>query len=175
MPEFVLSRLNVLWESIAREIAADPFAIGSDPESYLARWQRGVGIADEAIDRTTFVERLIRPAYAQGLARSLRAGGAEVRLYGRGWALIEEFAGASSGEIRSREDLERAVETCAALVHVWPENHKHPIDAMGRAVLRRPTQGPPRWLNQARRLARGEGTAQATGETISAALIRRLA
>jgi hypothetical protein len=142
MPEFVLSSLNVLWESIAREIAADPFVVGSDVEEYLTRWQKGVGIADEAIDRGLFIERLIRPAYVQGVVRGLLSGGAggtggaEVTLYGRGWGEIEEFAARSAGEIASRAALEQAVEACAMLAHVWPEAGRHPLEAMGRPVLR---------------------------------------
>jgi len=174
MPEFVLSSLNVLWESIAREIAAEPFAVETDTQSYLTRWQHGVGIADQAIDRATFIDRLIRPAYAQSLARSLLAAGVSVHLYGRGWGEIEEFAAHSSGEIRTRQDLERAVETCAALVHVWPHAHKHPMEAMGRPILRRGTQGARRWLQEARRLARGETRPPAPGDEISAPLIRNL-
>jgi hypothetical protein len=174
MPDFVLSSLNVLWESITRQIAEDPFAVGTDVEAYLTRWQRGVGIADEAIDRRTFIEHLIRPAYAQALVRLLTASGLEVKLYGRGWGQIEEFASRSAGDIASRQELERAVETSAALVHVGPEGEAHAIRAMGRAVLGR-NKSKDAWLREAAKLARGTAGAPAVaGPELSAELLRQV-
>jgi hypothetical protein len=178
-PENDLSSLNVLWESIARQIAEDPFAVGRDVEAYLTRWQRGVGIADEAIDRGVFVERLIRPAYAQGLVRLLSANGMDVKLYGRGWEQIEELAPRSAGEITCRSELERAVESSAALVHVWPEGEAHAVGAMGRAVLGRGASRQA-WLREAATLARGAvdatvaGAAGTTISELSADLLRQI-
>jgi hypothetical protein len=177
MPEFVLSSLNVLWESIVRQIAEDPFVVERDVEAYLIRWQRGVGIADEAIDRGLFIERLIRPAYAQGLVRLLMANGVETRLYGRGWGRIEEFSGKSAGEIATRQELERAAERSAALVHVRPEGETGAMRAMGRAVLGRGANKEA-WLREAVRLARepagAAGMAKAKGTELSAGVIRQM-
>ena len=70
----------------------------------------------------TFVHRLILPAYQQALARWLIDGGIAVRLFGRGWDELEEFASHHAGEIPDRAALCRAVEASTALVHVWPGN-----------------------------------------------------
>jgi hypothetical protein len=173
MPEFGLSSHKVLWESIAREIAQDPFAVGQDPAAYLARWLSGVGIAQETVDRAVFLQQLIQPAYEQGLVRWLIAAGVTLRLFGGGWGAIEEFAAHHAGEIGDRAQLAKAVGSCAALVHVWPTNAAHPIDAAGRPVLRRGSKGKAMWLTEAKRLAKGEGRiGPAEGPEMSADAIR---
>jgi len=58
--------------------------------------------------------------------------------------------------VTTREELHAAVQSCAALVHVWPANWAHPIESAGRPVLRRGAKERELWLAEARRLARGE-------------------
>jgi hypothetical protein len=176
MSEFGLSSHKVLWESIAREIAQDPFAVGQDPAAYLARWLSAVGIAGETVDRALFLQQLIQPAYEQGLVRWLIAAGVELRLFGSGWGAIDEFAAHHAGEICDRAQLAKAVDSCAALVHVWPASATHPIEAAGRPVLRRGSKGKAMWLTEAKRLARGEGrTGPVEWPEMSANVIRRAA
>jgi hypothetical protein len=173
MPEFGLSSHKVLWESIAREIAQDPFALGQDPAAYLARWLTGVGIAEETVDRALFLQQLIQPAYEQALVRWLLAAGVELRLFGSGWGAIDEFSAHHAGEICDRVQLAKAVDSCAALVHVWPTNAAHPIEAAGRPVLRRGSKEKAMWLTEAKRLAKGEGRfASAEAPELSAEMIR---
>jgi len=175
-PAFELSSQNILWESICREIADDPFVIGADVRAYLSHWLNRVGIAEETVDRAAFVHRLILPAYQQGLARWLIDANIDLRLIGRGWDALEEFAPHHAGEVTDRAALRRAIESSTALVHVWPANGAHPIDAVGRPVLRRASRTRELWLAEAKRLARGQGRA-ATCNTppLSADIIRRVA
>jgi hypothetical protein len=175
-PDFELSSQNILWESIRREIAADPFGVGADVEAYLALWLTRVGIGDEAVDRAAFIQRLILPAYQQGLARWLMEAGVPVRLFGRGWDVVDGFAACHAGEITDRAGLRRAIQCSAALVHVWPGNGVHPIDATGRPVLRRASKTRELWTAEAKRMSKGEGRAPAAGgPELSAGLIRRAA
>src|SRR5439155_21296842 len=117
----------------------------------------GVGIAQETVDRTLFLQRLIQPAYEQGLVRWLIAAGVQLRLFGSGWGEIDEFSAHHAGEIGDRAELIAAVDSCAALVDIWPANAAHPIYVAGRPVLRRGSKSKAMWLSEATRLAKGEG------------------
>ena len=46
------------------------------------------------------------------------------------------------------------MEGCAALVHVWPAAWVHPIEAMGRAVLKRGSKSKEMWIGEAKRIGR---------------------
>lgn len=155
-PEFELSSHKILWETIERELSDDPFAVGDDAGAYLAKWLKRVGISGESLDARLFVERLIVPAYQQALVRWLLGAGVDVKLFGRGWDTIAGLAGRHAGEVRDRASLAAAVDACAALVHVWPVAGAHAVDAAGRPVLRRAGKGREQWLNEAKRLSRGE-------------------
>jgi hypothetical protein len=157
LPEFTLTSQKILWESIARELSDDPFAAGLDAGAYLSRWLRHASIGEETVDRALFIDWLIMPAYQQGLARWLMKAGLDVKLFGSGWGEIEEFAGRHAGEIRNRDELAVAIDACAALVHAWPAAWVHPIEALGRPVLKRGSKTRESWLTEAKRLARGEG------------------
>jgi hypothetical protein len=173
-PEFELSSHRVLWDSIALELSRDPFAAGLDAQAYLSKWLRGTKIAPESLDQPKFIDRLIVPAYQQGLVRWLIEAGIDIRLIGRGWDQIDEFARHHKGAITTREELQEAVQSCAALVHVWPANWAHPIESAGLPVLRRGSKERDTWLAEARRLARGESHALTpTAPEISPDLLRR--
>jgi hypothetical protein len=176
-PTFELSSQNILWESIHREIADDPFALGADLAGYLNHWLARVGIAEETVDRAAFVQRLILPAYQQGLARWLIGAKVALRLFGRGWDAIEEFAPHHVGEITDRAALCQAIEASAAVVHVWPGNGAHPVDTVARPILRRASKTKELWLAEAKRLTRSESRSPTASNTppLSADLIRRAA
>ena len=172
LPTFPLSSHKILWESVARAIADDPFSVGPDASAYLDRWLGQTNIAPETIDRDAFVRRLIVPAFQQALAGALLAANLPTRLHGRGWSDIEEFQPHAAGPIQTRDDLHAAVAAARAIVHVAPEPHAHPIDATGRPVVRVSHKGKDLWLNEARRLARGEGRIPARNPAeLSAALL----
>ena len=175
MPEFDLSSHKILWETIARELSGDPFAAGDDAGAYLSRWLKRAGIAEEMADARLFVERLIVPAYQQGLVRWLIEEGLDVTLFGAGWDGIDAFAARHAGAVTDRVGLSAAADACAALVHVWPAAGAHPIEAMGLPVLRRGFKGREMWMNEARRLARGAGRGDAEpGPGMSAEVLRRV-
>jgi hypothetical protein len=173
-PEFELSSHKILWETIARELAGDPFAAGDDAGAYLAKWLKRAGIAGEGLDARLFVERLIVPTYQQGLVRWLLDAGLDVKVYGRGWDRIPMVAARHVGNVADRDSLSAAVEACGALVHVWPVAGAHGIDGAGRPVLRRGYKGKEQWLSEAKRLARGDArVGPERGDVLSAGVVRR--
>ena len=123
----------------------------------MSRWLTRAGIAPETVNARVFVDGLIVPAYQQGLARWLAEGGVDLKLFGRGWDQVEGLAARHAGGVVDRAALGAAAEACGALVHVWPRGGAHPIEALGRPVLRRSFKGREMWLAEAKRLARGEG------------------
>jgi hypothetical protein len=157
-PEFEFSSHRLLWDTILDQISADPFCVGFDAMAYLSRWCAKTGIELETVNTRLFVERLIVPAYQQGLAGLLAGAGIELRLWGRGWGRIDGLAGRHAGEIRDRAELRAAVAEAAALVHAWPAAWAHPIVATGKSVLRA-ASSKGEWLREARRFASG-GTAR---------------
>jgi hypothetical protein len=174
-PDFDLSSHRVLWEAIAEELSRDPFALDEDVAGYLARWASRAGVAEDTIDRPQFVEQLIVPAYQQGLARWLIAAGLLLKLFGRGWDVIEEFSANFAGEIPDSGALAAAVSSCRALVHVWPGGWAHPVDFAGRPVVRRRNFAKQQWLSEARRLAAGEARPAAdNAPALTSELIRGL-
>jgi hypothetical protein len=153
---------GMLWETIRRELSNCPEAVGSDAAAYLERQIRTYGVAEEGLDRALFIERLIRPAFAQAVTRSLIGAGLPLRVFGEGWSRLDEFAPHAAGPIPSRTELANAVATSRVLVHCWPERHAHPIEAAGRPLVR--TAGKPMrsMLNEAHEALR-RGTPNATG------------
>jgi hypothetical protein len=128
---------RVLWETIARELQHNPFALSDDAGAYLERHASSLDIAVRSLDLSRFTRDLILPAYAQGIARTLLNSHVPVKLFGCGWDQIAEFAANSAGPVTSREDLNAIIDQPVALLHVWPWLGAHPIDAMGKPVLRR--------------------------------------
>ena len=126
----------MLWETLRREIDEHPEAVGTDAGEYLERKIRTYGVAEEGLDRAIFIERLIRPAFAWAVARSLIGAGLRPQLFGEGSARLDEFAVHAGGPIRSREELTDAIAASRVLIHCWPERHAHPVEAAGRPVVR---------------------------------------
>ncbi len=133
--EFEYSSHKLLWELIAEELANDPFALGDDVEIYLASRMRRLEIADEGLDRPRFIDQLIVPAWQQGLARTLQNARVPLRLFGQGWEAIPDLASCWAGNVTSRHDLASAIASAAGLLHAWPVQVKHPIEATNRPIL----------------------------------------
>jgi hypothetical protein len=127
---------RLLWQQIAAELTADPFAAIDDPEGYLASRRRRAGIDDPAFDPRLFLHDLITPAVAQGLARVLLAAGVPLKLHGAGWAEIELLSGAATGAVTSRAALLSAVDSATLLIDPHPLGGPHSMHSMGRAVIR---------------------------------------
>lgn len=127
---------KLLWEMIADELLHDPFAIGDDVHGYLGRKSARLQIGDAGFDRTVFIERLIVPAWQQGLARLLVREALPVRIRGKGWERIEVLAPHAGGAVHSSLEFDSIVDGATALVHAWPSSGAHPINAVGRPVVR---------------------------------------
>ena len=149
---FEMSSHGLLWDTIASELSSDPFKVRQDAATYLSRWCARAGIDEQTLDRRAFIERLIVPAYQQGLARALLQAGIELRLHGRGWNELDELSHQHAGDIGDRAALRAAIHSAAALVHVWPMPWTHPIESAGRPVLQ-VTGSRDSWIQEARRLA----------------------
>jgi hypothetical protein len=154
---------GMLWETIRREIGERPEAVGSDARAYLDRQIETYGVAEEGLDRTLFIEQLIRPVFAQAVARFLIRVGLPLRLFGEGWSRLDEFAPHAAGPIRSRLELANAVAASRVLIHCWPERHAHPIDAVGRPVVRAAGKAMQPLVSEIREAARLRGKLRENG------------
>lgn len=148
---------SILWESIRHELLNDPFVL-SDIKGYLQDRMHRARVGEQSFPAVRFIDRLIVPAYQQGLARTLIQAGLPLRVYGEGWETIPEFAPLAGGTIRSADQLRRAIESSTALIHAWPTNLAHPIDSIPLPSV-----------------TRGAGTKDAFLQAARAALIGRLA
>ena len=136
---------------------------------------RQFGIPGEAFDRRLFVDRLIIPAYQQGVARILLREKLPVRLHGQGWDRIDEFRPHAAGAVSSSRALRAIAREAAAFVHVWPGGHAHPIDALGRPVVRRRDPGGRSVVGDALRALAGQGISVAPpAPPLTLALVMRL-
>jgi hypothetical protein len=126
----------LLWELIHRELTADPFLIDGAVDQYLESRISQLRVAEESLNKTFFLEHLVVPAYQQGLARLLIEQRVPLRLFGWGWDRIPPFARLACGAVQTREKFAEIVAKSAVVVHAWPSNAAHPIDALARPVLR---------------------------------------
>ncbi|HEY2587391.1 MAG TPA: hypothetical protein VGI81_16725 [Tepidisphaeraceae bacterium] len=126
----------VLWDLIRDELARDPFLATGDMGQYLKSRRSRLQIGEPGFDAATFIDRLIVPAMHQGLASFLVRAGLPVRLFGQGWDQIDGLAEHHRGIVSSRAEVGRIIEQSAAAVHLWPWQSGHPIESIGRPVVR---------------------------------------
>lgn len=148
------SSQSILWESIRQELLNDPFVL-TDIQGYLRNRMGRAGVGEQSFPAARFIDRLIVPAYQQGLARSLIAAGLPLRLFGAGWDAVSELASRASGELRSAEQLREAVSVSTALVHAWPTNLTHPIEAIPLPLVQRGNGTKDAFLQSARQALNG--------------------
>jgi hypothetical protein len=97
-----------------------------------------------------------------------------LRLAGAGWDAIESLGALAVGPISSREQFANAIDEAAVLVHVWPTDSAHPIDACGRPVVR-PATTRGAFLHDARTAITGRGVVpRPAGPALSAELLAEL-
>ena len=125
---------SVLWETLRDELTRNPFAL-KRIDAYLQQHQERLHIADSAFSKARFIDQLIVPAYAQGLARALIQAKIPVQLFGRGWSQIDGLADSAKGEINSRDDLHTALRSSIALVHPLVSRAGHPVLRSGLPVV----------------------------------------
>ncbi len=125
---------RLLWELIEEELAVNPFAIDT-VDDYLTDRSGQLNIAADALDRRTFIDRLILPAYQQSVARVLITSRVPLALWGQGWSELEEFTAAARGELTDRQTFHSAVSSAKAILHCWPDRSAHPITALGKPLV----------------------------------------
>jgi hypothetical protein len=126
----------LLWELVVSELGRDPFLLKPDLDGYLNSRLARFQIDPNNSNRGLFIERLVVPAYQQGLAAALLGEGLPLKVFGTGWDQVERFAAQYAGPVTSREHFEQIVDRSRVLVHAWPISHAHPIDRAGRPVVR---------------------------------------
>jgi hypothetical protein len=142
---------RLLWELIEEELAGNPLAV-ADIEEYLGNRASQLNIAMDVLDRPRFAEELILPAYQQGLTRMLISAGVPIRLWGKGWGDLPEFAKRTGGPISNRDEFQEAVGQCRGLIHCWPTRAAHPIDMTGKPVVYRSGMDRSALIREARRV-----------------------
>ena len=128
---------TLLWESIRDELLRNPLVLGdSDVHAFLTSRMRQLGIGADGFPIQRFVDHLIVPAYQQGVARALLRQKRPLALHGDGWRQIPDFAPHAHGPVATRAEFAERLASSRSLVHVWPTRHAHPIDFVGRPVVR---------------------------------------
>jgi hypothetical protein len=144
----------VLWEAIADELRTDPLAV-DDPHAYLSDRAKRMGVEPAELNAGLFVDGLILPAYAQGLARLLIAHRLTPRLWGTGWSELAEFTGHAAGPVTDGVGLSEALASTTALVRHVPGRHWHPMDAYGRPIVSAVGLTARQWLSKISETLRG--------------------
>ena len=145
---------RLLWDLIEEELHVDPLAV-EKIDAYLADRAGQLNISLEVLDTRSFIERLIVPAYQQGLARMLIAEELPLQLHGSGWIDLPEFTAETVGEIISQEEFETAIADSAGLIYCWPERYAHAIDALDKPIVHRCGRDRSQLIRTARRVISG--------------------
>ena len=153
LTEFSSHRL--LWELIAADLHDNPFALTDDIEGFLLRRMRKLNIASETLPKHRFIADLILPAYQQSIARLLLREKLPVKLFGAGWERLPEFAPHACCAVESREKLREIASDSAGLVHILPSSLPHPIDALGKPVLRCRSSNRTSFISDAKQILTG--------------------
>lgn len=170
--EFSSHRL--LWETIRRELQDDPLAVGTDPDAYLSRRLQKYAVRAEGLDRPLFCEGLIAPAYAQGLAGLLLRGGLPLLIFGTGWDVLPELAPHARGAVEDRAMLHSICTAASAVIAHRPYWQAHPIDAIGKPIVRPLTSDPNRFIRSAREALAGNMHRPVARPSLAAESILRL-
>lgn len=126
---------HVLWELIRADLSSDPFSMGTDVAGFIHRRMAKLGISQEGLDESMFIDKLVMPAYQQGLARLLLEAGLPLKVFGKGWDALPRLGSVWGGRVDTREQFRVAAQSASVLIYPWPNRVRHEIDAMGRTVL----------------------------------------
>ncbi len=140
---------HLLWDTIRADLASDPFCLGTDIVGFIHRRLTKLGISEEGFDQSMFIDRLIMPAYQQGLAKLLMEADLPLKIYGRGWDELPRFRTIWQGEVDTREKFRSAVKAASVLIYPWPTRVRHEIDAMGLPVLSPHLRRAESWIRDA--------------------------
>ncbi len=150
--KFQLSSHRLLYEAIGDALLRDPLSLGCSASDYLALQAAELGLKPDTLDSYLFVERLILPAYARGIARLLHSQGVPICLIGAGWEADAELRSSHAGNPLSRAELLEAAGSCAVLADIWPIEFPPPVALFGRPVLATAGLSPQQLGDMARRL-----------------------
>jgi hypothetical protein len=163
---------GLLWDTLREQVLRDPFGVPASVEPWIRAAARRNGIAAETLHLQTFVSQLVIPAYVQGLASVLIAAGVPLMLHGAGWADLSPFRAAAAGPVKCRAQLAEIARATAGLVHPLPTPGAHPVETLGRPVVR--AAGQTRWsfLNEVTRVLKGSVPSNRCEPPLSAYLLR---
>ncbi len=130
------SSWRLVWEAIEQELTENPTKLGSEAAKYLDRVLTRQGIADKNLPRPLFIERLIVPAFAIGVARLLVRENVPVALHGSGWDRVAGLTEFARGPVVTRDAFNDALSDAAAVVDVFVTHPVHPVHTCGRTVIR---------------------------------------
>jgi hypothetical protein len=173
----------VLWDQISQELTQDPMALSADTaganvrsspvDTYLFSRMAQLEIEPQAINHDLFRQKLILPAWRRGIARILAKAGLPLVLFGAGWDQTDEFAPNFGGFVRSTHDLRRVARLASAIVYPSPLIHAHPVQALGRPIVR-PAATPAAMVRQAAALLKSHSAEHTPISPISPAAILAL-
>jgi hypothetical protein len=139
LDEFSSHRL--LWEWLASQMQRDPLSAFDSAEDLVSAGAAQLGIDARELPVARYLDDLIRPAYAIGVATILFRADLPLKLYGEGWDRIESLAPLYAGAARTREQFRSAVAGATAVVHPAPRLGAHAIDGLGVPVVRLARRG----------------------------------
>lgn len=169
------SSLRLIWENIAADLQADPFRLDETPQTLVRRYQRRLELPDDQLPMDLFVESLVLPAHAIGLARALVAQQYPFKLFGRGWDAIESLRPHCCGPIDSTSYLNDALAQCTVVIDPFHAGAAHPVHHAGKiAVSSRRKTATQFWQNLRSALA-NPAPAPSAVAPITLAKVRELA
>lgn len=150
------SSWRVLWDSIRRDLTAAPQALGSSADGYLTRWMTRTEVSDECFPRDLFLDNLIAPAFALGVARQMLGRGISLSLHGTGWEQDDICRPHVAGAIHSAETLRAVAAAASGLLDVFIGRSTHPVHAFDRPVVRCVGRSIDEWVLDARNVLSGK-------------------
>lgn len=119
---------RLLWEWLASHLQRDPLCAFDAAEALVERGASQLGLKPADLPVATYVEGLIVPGYALGVATILLRAGLPLRLYGEGWDRIDTLAPHHAGPVRTREQFRSAVAGARAVVRHVPASSPLAVD-----------------------------------------------
>jgi hypothetical protein len=171
--KFSLGSHRLLFEAIAQELVGDPMALGAGAMEYLRDRAGQLGVRLEHLDLRVFLDELIGPAYAEGIAKLLVRRGLPVRVYGRGWDRDKALAPYAAAALDNATALRLALAEVAVVIDVWPTEHAPAIELWGRPVVRARGVTADRVENAARAAMQHEVAAEPQGAVLTQEALSR--
>jgi hypothetical protein len=158
------SSWRVVWEAVASELRQHPQRLGSDSTAYLDAVRQRCGAAKENFPQTLFIERLIAPMYAVGVAVWLAREGLPIALHGHGWDAFDSLAPHWHGPICSADQLQSAISAAGVIDPFLTA--AHPIRGVRVPVVRTLGKTPGRVLQDCRAALAGKLSLSTAKNTI---------